>query len=128
MTRDRVNEKFYGRTVSAHELLSGQVATPPAAQPLYDALKRCRIYGGGGAGSNNDHGSISGSRIGGDVSYNVHGSINRTGSSGGGGLMERISHTTGAGMPVSSTTNSRYSSPNPYNLSGRENFNAGFSE
>ena len=126
MTRDRVNEKFYGRTVSAHELLSGQVATPPAAQPLYDALKRCRIYGGGGAGSNDHHGSISGSRIGGDVSYNVHGSINRTGSRGGGGLMERISHTTGAGMHVSSTTNSR--SPNPYNLSGRENFNAGFSE
>lgn len=45
MTRDRVNEKFYGRSLSAHELLSGQVATPPAAQPLYDALKRCRVYG-----------------------------------------------------------------------------------
>lgn len=123
-----MNEKFYGRTVSAHELLSGQVATPPAAQPLYDALKRCRIYGGGGVAPN-DHGSIpSGSRIGGDNSYNVHGAINRTGSIGGGGLIERISHTTGAGLPVSYTTNSRYSSPNPYNLSGRENFNPGFSE
>jgi hypothetical protein len=71
---------------------------------------------------------LSGSGIGGDNIYNVHGSINRTGSSGGGGLMERISHTTGAGLPVSSTTNSRYSSPNPYNLSARENFNSGFSE
>ncbi|EED93644.1 hypothetical protein THAPSDRAFT_261692, partial [Thalassiosira pseudonana CCMP1335] len=38
MTRSRVNEKFYGRAVTAHELLSGQVPTPPAAQPLYDAL------------------------------------------------------------------------------------------
>jgi len=47
MTRDRVNEKFYGRSLSAHELLSGRVATPPAAQPLYDALKRCRVYGSG---------------------------------------------------------------------------------
>lgn len=45
MTRDRVNEKFYGRTVTAHELLSGSVPNPPAAQPLYDALKRCRVYG-----------------------------------------------------------------------------------
>jgi hypothetical protein len=31
--------------VTAHELLSGSVPNPPAAQPLYDALKRCRIYG-----------------------------------------------------------------------------------
>jgi lipid-binding SYLF domain-containing protein len=45
MTRDHVNEKFYGRAVTAHELLSGSVPNPPAAQPLYDALKRCRVYG-----------------------------------------------------------------------------------
>lgn len=50
MTRDGINEKFYGRRLSGRELLSGRVPTPPAAQPLYDALKRCRVYGGGGRG------------------------------------------------------------------------------
>mmetsp|Transcript_6975 Transcript_6975/g.17281 ORF Transcript_6975/g.17281 Transcript_6975/m.17281 type:complete len:82 (+) Transcript_6975:1988-2233(+) len=40
---------------------------------------------------------------------------------GGGGLMERLSHATGAGMPVAPARVSRYSTgPNPYNLSGRE--------
>ena len=49
-----------------------------------------------------------------DAGYNVH-------NSGGGGLMERLSHTTGAGLPISATnTPSRYSSPNRYNLAGRE--------
>ena len=101
MTRHRVNEKFYGRAVSAHELLSGRVVSPPAAQPLYDALKRCRIYGGdsgvGGGTGGGEEGSVgSGSR-----------------------MMERFSHATGAGLPVASPT-SHYSSPNPYNLDGRE--------
>ena len=54
MTRDGVNEKFYGRRLSGRELLSGRVPTPPAAQPLYDALKRCRVYGGGRGGVNGD--------------------------------------------------------------------------
>lgn len=127
MTRDRVNEKFYGRKVSAHELLSGQVATPPAAQPLYDALKRCRVYGGGGGGGSG--GEVSGggsSSVVGNSSnsmvdgYNINGASTQGSSiTGGGGFMERFSHTTGAGLAVSST-NSRYSSPNPYNLSGRD--------
>ncbi|KAL7528271.1 hypothetical protein ACHAXR_002357, partial [Thalassiosira sp. AJA248-18] len=118
-TRDRVNEKFYGRAVSAHELLSGEVATPPAAQPLYDALKRCRIYGGGisrEARSSPLDGDRT-SMIGGDGFV-----VDRAGGQGGGGFMDRLRHTTGAGLPVSSTANSRYSSPNPYNLSGREGY------
>lgn len=45
--RDRVNEKFYGREVSGMELLSGQIPTPPAARPLYDALQRCHVYATG---------------------------------------------------------------------------------
>ena len=99
MTRDRVNEKFYGRTVSAHEILSGKVATPPAAQPLYDALKRCRVYGGtGGSQSSN-----AASRISTD-------------------FMERLSHTTGAGMPVSSHPSPKNGNMNPYNLSGRDDY------
>lgn len=44
MTRHRVNEKFYGRQVEPRSLLNGEVPTPPAAQPLYDALKRCHVY------------------------------------------------------------------------------------
>jgi SH3 domain-containing YSC84-like protein 1 len=44
VTRDRVNEKFYGRTVSGTEILQGLVPTPPAARPLYEALQRCHIY------------------------------------------------------------------------------------
>ena len=43
-TRHDVNERFYGRAVSASELLSGAIPTPPAAQPLYDALTRCHVY------------------------------------------------------------------------------------
>jgi lipid-binding SYLF domain-containing protein len=46
VTRHRVNEKFYGHCVDARALLSGDVPTPPAAQPLYDALKRCHVYAG----------------------------------------------------------------------------------
>jgi hypothetical protein len=47
VTRHRVNEKFYGRTVSGMELLQGNVPTPPAAKPLYDALQRCHVYATG---------------------------------------------------------------------------------
>jgi lipid-binding SYLF domain-containing protein len=45
--RDRVNEKFYGRNVSPMEFLLGQIPTPPAARPLYDALQRCHVYASG---------------------------------------------------------------------------------
>ncbi|CAM9248255.1 unnamed protein product [Chrysoparadoxa australica] len=38
-TRADVNHKFYGRSVAARELLAGAVPPPPAAQPLYDALR-----------------------------------------------------------------------------------------
>jgi len=44
VTRHRVNEKFYGMQVDTKALFSGEIPTPPAAQPLYDALKRCHIY------------------------------------------------------------------------------------
>lgn len=46
-TRDNVNEKFYGRRVSGREILHGAVPIPPAAQPLYEALQRCRVYTNG---------------------------------------------------------------------------------
>lgn len=98
VTRDRVNEKFYGRTVSAHDILSGKVATPPAAQPLYDALKRCRIYGETVSQSSNAAGRI------------------------GTGIMESLSHATGAGMPVSSHPSPKNGNMNPYNLSSRDEY------
>jgi SH3 domain-containing YSC84-like protein 1 len=44
VTRPDVNEKFYGMAVSAEEILAGAVPTPPAAQPLYEALHRCHVY------------------------------------------------------------------------------------
>lgn len=44
VTRHNVNEKFYGRQVSGMEILQGVIPTPPAAQPLYDALTRCHVY------------------------------------------------------------------------------------
>ncbi|KAL1922342.1 uncharacterized protein VTP21DRAFT_9881 [Calcarisporiella thermophila] len=37
-TRGDANEKFYGRKVTPSELLSGSVAPPPQADPLYRAL------------------------------------------------------------------------------------------
>lgn len=43
-TRHRMNEKFYGHQVHPAALLNGEVPSPPAAQPLYDALKRCHVY------------------------------------------------------------------------------------
>ena len=45
--RDRVNEKFYGRDVNGMDFLLGQIPTPPAARPLYDALQRCHVYATG---------------------------------------------------------------------------------
>ena len=47
-TRHNVNEKFYGKKVSGREILGGNLPTPPAAQPLYDALTRCHVYATGG--------------------------------------------------------------------------------
>lgn len=47
VTRERVNERFYGREVSGMELLNGHIPTPPAARPLYDALQRCHVYATG---------------------------------------------------------------------------------
>jgi len=44
VTRHDVNERFYGQQITAKELLMGEIPTPPAAQPLYDALKRCHVY------------------------------------------------------------------------------------
>jgi lipid-binding SYLF domain-containing protein len=49
VTRNGVNEKFYGRTVSGREILAGAVPLPPAAQPLYEALARCHVYTTGDA-------------------------------------------------------------------------------
>jgi len=43
-TRHDVNEKFYGQKVSPNDIRSGEIPRPPAAQPLYDALKRCHVY------------------------------------------------------------------------------------
>merc|ERR1711862_701721 len=51
-TRSDVNRNFYGMNVHAKALLDGEIPTPPAAQPLYDALKRCQFY----ANSNNTAG------------------------------------------------------------------------
>ncbi len=119
MTRDRVNEKFYGKAVSPRELLSGQVPIPPAAQPLYDALKRCRIYGSeGGDGRREEHNVV---RIDDHHGFDI---VSSTSDSG--GFMERWRHTTGAGLPVSPSPNNRHSTPantnNPYDLSGRTQF------
>jgi lipid-binding SYLF domain-containing protein len=47
VTRHRVNEKFYGREVSGLQLLSGEIPSPPAARPLYEALQRCHVYATG---------------------------------------------------------------------------------
>ena len=45
--RDKVNAKFYGKSVTGEELLSGEIPTPPAARILYEALQRCHVYAGG---------------------------------------------------------------------------------
>ncbi|KAG7342899.1 Las17-binding protein actin regulator [Nitzschia inconspicua] len=60
VTRHRVNERFYGREVTGLQLLSGEIPSPPAARPLYDALQRCHVYATGnrpsGASSTASHG------------------------------------------------------------------------
>ena len=48
VTRERVNERFYGKAVSGMEILHGEVPTPPAARPLYEALQRCHVYASDG--------------------------------------------------------------------------------
>jgi len=67
MTRHRVNEKFYGYKVSASALLSGAVPSPPAAQPLYDALKRCHVYATN---------SVTGGGVAADINEMCRGSFN----------------------------------------------------
>lgn len=139
VSRPRVNEKFYGRAVTPKELLSGDVPSPPAAQPLYDALKRCRVYGGTGGG---DGGSPAGTVFD-ESAHRSSGKSSARGGDGGrwvcnddrdddvdvdgnsteppfpsGGLMERWSHATGAGMRVVSPP-SRRGGGDAYNLSGR---------
>jgi SH3 domain-containing YSC84-like protein 1 len=54
VTRNRVNERFYGQEVTGLQLLSGEIPSPPAARPLYEALQRCHVYASGirHAGSN----------------------------------------------------------------------------
>ncbi|KAL3935170.1 MAG: hypothetical protein SGBAC_009258 [Bacillariaceae sp.] len=47
--RHRVMEKFYGQQVSLADILSGEIPSPPAARPLYEALQRCHVYAGGTA-------------------------------------------------------------------------------
>jgi lipid-binding SYLF domain-containing protein len=46
INRHEVNAKFYGQKVDAKHLLTGMIPQPPAAQPLYDALRRCHVYAG----------------------------------------------------------------------------------
>ncbi|EWM24157.1 ring fyve phd zinc finger-containing protein, partial [Nannochloropsis gaditana] len=50
-SRDRVNEKFYGkRSVTVRELLNGDMAPPTAAEPLYEALQEVMGMEGEGKG------------------------------------------------------------------------------
>lgn len=55
-SRDRVNEKFYGkRSVTVRELLNGDTAPPTAAEPLYQALREVMgMEGQGKAGEEPD--------------------------------------------------------------------------
>ncbi|KAL7515721.1 hypothetical protein ACHAXN_013153 [Cyclotella atomus] len=121
VTRPRVNEKFYGRTVSAEELLNGSVPSPPAAQPLYDAIKRCLVYGDSVRGSNLPLDGNRANEL--DVSptqesgyQSLNNRENNRSIAIPGGLFERLSHSTGLGMPVASPP---VRTENPYNLAGR---------
>jgi len=49
LKRDRVNERFYGREVTGTQILTGEIPSPPAARPLYDALQRCHVYAKNGS-------------------------------------------------------------------------------
>ena len=109
VTRPRVNEKFYGRTIRAEEILNGSVPPPPAAQPLYDAIKRSLVYG--------DSVDKSGlSDLGSGTSLRDAPPTSETSAPVAGGLLERLRHSTGLGMPVSSPP---VRTENPYNLNGR---------
>ena len=126
LTRPRVNEKFYGRTVRAEELLGGSVPRPPAAQPLYDAIRRCLVYGDSVCGPNTTSTNLSefgNAGSGGNEEQSAslqnlerRDSHHRPMAIIPGGLLERLSHSTGLGMPVA-TPPSR--TDNPYNLNGR---------
>lgn len=118
-TRPRVNEKFYGRQVSAEELLGGIEPRPPAAQPLYDAIKRCLVYGDIVC----EHGSSTGGErsaenqpLSRQSTSNTETVNSRAQVASPGSLLERLSHTTGLGMPVATPP---VRTENPYNLAGR---------
>ena len=49
-TRDRLNQTFYGHPASAKQLLSGKIAPPRAAEPLYRALAAHTTETAGGVG------------------------------------------------------------------------------
>mmetsp|Transcript_14283 Transcript_14283/g.30262 ORF Transcript_14283/g.30262 Transcript_14283/m.30262 type:complete len:668 (-) Transcript_14283:278-2281(-) len=55
VTRNRVNERFYGREVTGQQILNGEIPSPPAARPLYDALHRCHVYAKNDAGGNSSN-------------------------------------------------------------------------
>lgn len=44
ITRHDLNEKFYGQGVRPVYFRTGEIQSPNAAMPLYDALKRCHVY------------------------------------------------------------------------------------
>ena len=115
-TRAKVNEKFYGRALRAEELLSGGVPMPPAAQPLYDAIRRCLVY------DDNIGKTVSsiGNRIVRDdpsIPERNEGTMDSPNPIPiPGGLMERLSHSTGLGLPIASPPTR---TENLYNLSAR---------
>lgn len=116
MTRPRINEKFYGRAVTAEELLAGHVPRPPAAQPLYDAIRRCLVYGDGVGESRfsaSDGGRVTLLPEGSNSSAKDNSNATMATP---GGIFERWSHTTGLGMPVATPPSH---TENPYNLAGR---------
>jgi SH3 domain-containing YSC84-like protein 1 len=43
-SRPDVNRAFYGHDVTAKQLLSNEIAPPPAAKPLYDALAEIKLF------------------------------------------------------------------------------------
>jgi lipid-binding SYLF domain-containing protein len=40
VARDEANQQFYGEKVSAREILTGFVARPDGANPLYESIKK----------------------------------------------------------------------------------------
>ena len=94
-TRHDVNEKFYGGETDPFEILSGEIERPRAAQPLYDALKRCQVYaendikcraggmvgGVGNRGGNSNSNSESGGNSNSDSNSNSNSDTNTNDSS-----------------------------------------------